>query len=82
MLVVLNLVWHDIAILHINFVLVALCLWTILIAEIAGCGVMEIPIHSVTSYTFHEEFVVSFLDWGGGGWGVGGIHVSGLFLHR
>jgi len=42
-----------------------------LIAEIAGCGVMKIPIHSVTSYAFHEEFV-AFLGVGMGG----GIHVS------
>jgi hypothetical protein len=32
----------------------------ILIAEIAGCGVMKIPMHSVTSYAFLEEFVVVF----------------------
>ena len=30
----------------------------ILVAKIAGCVVMRIPIRSVTSYLFHEEFVV------------------------
>jgi hypothetical protein len=38
----------------------------ILVAEIAGCGVMKIPIHSVTSYAFWEEIF----------WIGGGIHVS------
>ena len=44
----------------------------ILLAEIAGCGMMKIPIHSVTSYAFHEEFVVF---WRVGVGVVGGIHV-------
>jgi len=43
----------------------------ILVAEIVMCGVMKIPIHSVTSFAFHEEFV-AFLGIGMGG----GIHVS------
>lgn len=43
----------------------------ILVAEIVACGVMKIPIHSVTSFAFHEEFV-AFLGIGMGG----GIHVS------
>ena len=34
------------------------------IAEIAGCGVMKIPIHSVNSYAFREEF--GFFLRGGG----------------
>ena len=49
----------------------------ILIAAIAGCGVMKIPIHSVNSYAFCEE---SFF-----GGGVGDscqFAFGGLFLHR
>ena len=66
MLVVCNLVWHDVAILYIYFVLLALCL-EILIAKIAEseCGVTKIPIHSVTSYVFREELFF-FLTEGGG----------------
>jgi len=37
----------------------------VLIIEIAGCGVMKITLHSVTSYAFHEEFVF-FIFLGGG----------------
>ena len=50
----------------------------ILIAAIAGCGVMKIPIHSVTSYAFLEEFVVSFLTWGGD---LCQCAIGDLFLH-
>jgi hypothetical protein len=55
------------------------------IAEIAGCIVMKVPLCSVTSYSFREEFFcfVLFLDYGSGG--VGGscqCAIGGLFLHR
>jgi hypothetical protein len=48
----------------------------ILMAEIAGCGVMKIPTHSVNSHAFCEEFVV-FL----GGGDSCQCAFGGLFLH-
>jgi hypothetical protein len=45
-------------------------------SEIAGCDVMEIPIHCVTSFEILEEFGVC------GGWGTSWkCAVVGLFLH-
>jgi hypothetical protein len=49
----------------------------ILIAEIAGCGVMKSPLHSVTSYAFHENFFVEV----GMGWGSCQCAPGGLFLY-
>jgi hypothetical protein len=48
----------------------------ILTAEIAGCGVMKIPIHSVTSYAFYEECVVFSV------WDSCQCAFGGLFLHQ